>query len=102
MTRRKFDMATDIESNTTVTAERRSPGFARIGSELDSTSAPSNEGTEPGADPTTLAKAVEVLERRMIQEALRRNSGNIARSAKELGLSRKGLYMKIDRLNFDI
>ena len=102
MTRRKLDVATDIESNTTVTVERRSPGFARIGSGRDSASAPSNEGVELNADRTTLAKAVEVLERQMIQEALRRNSGNIARSAKELGLSRKGLYMKIERLNFDI
>jgi DNA-binding NtrC family response regulator/Tfp pilus assembly protein PilF len=51
---------------------------------------------------TTLAEAVEELERRMIQDALQRSSGNIARAAKELGLSRKGLYLKIDRLNFKI
>jgi transcriptional regulator with PAS, ATPase and Fis domain/tetratricopeptide (TPR) repeat protein len=49
---------------------------------------------------TTLGKAVEELERRMIQDALRRSSGNIARAAKDLGLSRKGLYLKMDRLNF--
>ena len=40
------------------------------------------------------------VERQMIQEALRRSSGNIARTAKELGLTRRGLYMKKDRLNF--
>ena len=51
-------------------------------------------------DATTLGKAVEELERRMIQDALRRSSGNIARAAKDLGLSRKGLYLKMDRLNF--
>ena len=51
---------------------------------------------------TTLAEAVEELERRMIQDALQRSSGNIARAAKELGLSRKGLYLKIDRLNFKL
>jgi len=50
---------------------------------------------------TTLSTAVEELERRMIQAALRRCSGNIARASKELGLSRKGLYLKMDRLNFD-
>ena len=49
---------------------------------------------------TTLNKAVEQLERRMIQDALRRSEGNIARAARELGLSRKGLYLKIERLNF--
>jgi hydrogenase-4 transcriptional activator len=51
---------------------------------------------------TTLSEAVEDLERRMIQDALQRSSGNIARAAKELGLSRKGLYLKIDRLNFKV
>ena len=51
-------------------------------------------------DSITLGAAVEELERRMIQEALRRSSGNIARAAKDLGLSRKGLYLKMDRLNF--
>jgi hydrogenase-4 transcriptional activator len=51
---------------------------------------------------TTLSEAVEELERRMIQDALQRSAGNIARAAKELGLSRKGLYLKIDRLNFKV
>jgi transcriptional regulator with PAS, ATPase and Fis domain len=55
---------------------------------------------EVSEDATTLGKAVEELERRMIQDALRRSSGNIARAAKDLGLSRKGLYLKMDRLNF--
>ncbi len=48
----------------------------------------------------TLADAVNEVERQMIQEALRRSSGNIARTAKELGLTRRGLYMKMGRLNF--
>jgi two-component system response regulator HupR/HoxA len=48
----------------------------------------------------TIAEAVNELERQMIQDALRRTSGNIARAAKELGLTRRGLYMKMDRLNF--
>ena len=55
---------------------------------------------EVSEEGTTLGKAVEELERRMIQDALRRSSGNIARAAKDLGLSRKGLYLKMDRLNF--
>jgi hydrogenase-4 transcriptional activator len=48
-----------------------------------------------------LGLAVEELERRMIQDALRRSSGNIAQAAKDLGLSRKGLYLKMDRLKFN-
>ena len=50
----------------------------------------------------TLGAAVEELERQMIAEALRRSAGNIARAAKELGLSRKGLYLKMGRLDFKI
>jgi DNA-binding NtrC family response regulator len=48
----------------------------------------------------TLADAINEVERQMIQDALRRSSGNIARAAKALGLTRRGLYMKMDRLNF--
>jgi len=46
----------------------------------------------------TLAEATDELERNMIQAALRRSSGNIAQAAKELGLSRGGLYLKMNRL----
>jgi transcriptional regulator with PAS, ATPase and Fis domain len=56
------------------------------------------ETVESPTPQTKLAEAVEDLERRMIQEALRRSEGNIAQAAKELGLSRKGLYLKLDRL----
>jgi DNA-binding NtrC family response regulator/tetratricopeptide (TPR) repeat protein len=49
---------------------------------------------------STLAEAVGDLERRMITDALQRSRGNIARAAKQLGLSRRGLYNKMDRLNF--
>jgi two-component system response regulator HupR/HoxA len=40
---------------------------------------------------------VEDLERRMIDEALRRNKGNISRAAKQLGLTRRGLQLKLGR-----
>jgi pentatricopeptide repeat protein len=48
--------------------------------------------------PMSLAAAVAELERRMIQEALSRSNGNIAHAAQELGVTRKGLYLKMDRL----
>jgi len=35
----------------------------------------------------------------MISEALRRHKGNISRAARELGLTRRGLYLKLDRYN---
>ena len=45
----------------------------------------------------TLADAMAELERRMIAEALRKHNGNISRAARELGLTRRGLYLKLDR-----
>ena len=47
----------------------------------------------------SLAEALEEVERRMISEALRRHKGNISRAARELGLTRRGLYLKLDRYN---
>jgi transcriptional regulator with GAF, ATPase, and Fis domain/tetratricopeptide (TPR) repeat protein len=45
----------------------------------------------------TLAEALSELERRMIAEALRKHKGNISRAARELGLTRRGLYLKLER-----
>ncbi|HEV2862232.1 MAG TPA: sigma 54-interacting transcriptional regulator [Pyrinomonadaceae bacterium] len=45
----------------------------------------------------TLADATAELERRMIAEAMRRHNGNISRAARELGLTRRGLYLKLGR-----
>jgi hydrogenase-4 transcriptional activator len=45
----------------------------------------------------TLADAMGELERRMIGEALRKHNGNISRAARELGLTRRGLYLKLGR-----
>jgi hydrogenase-4 transcriptional activator len=47
---------------------------------------------------TTLAAAVEKTEREMIEAALLRSGGNISASARSLGLTRRGLYLKMDRL----
>jgi DNA-binding NtrC family response regulator/tetratricopeptide (TPR) repeat protein len=46
----------------------------------------------------TLATAVERLERDMIETALQRTAGNISQTARTLGLTRRGLYLKMDRL----
>ncbi|HXG54769.1 MAG TPA: sigma 54-interacting transcriptional regulator [Vicinamibacterales bacterium] len=46
----------------------------------------------------TLASAVEKIEREMIEAALHRSGGNISASARALGLTRRGLYLKMDRL----
>lgn len=91
------------ESGTIVTPEALSFEIIRASRELDTVSGKTRKQSvpvQPDDESTTLGEAVEELERRMIQVALRRSSGNIARAAKDLGLSRKGLYLKMDRLNF--
>jgi hydrogenase-4 transcriptional activator len=48
---------------------------------------------------TTLAAAVQKLEREMIETTLQRSGGNISRTARALGLTRRGLYLKMQRLD---
>jgi DNA-binding NtrC family response regulator len=48
---------------------------------------------------TSLAAAVEKLEREMIESALHRSGGNVSRTARALGLTRRGLYLKMARLD---
>jgi Nif-specific regulatory protein len=45
----------------------------------------------------TLEEAVSALEIQMITESLNRHEHNISRVAKELNLTRRGLYLKLDR-----
>jgi hydrogenase-4 transcriptional activator len=50
---------------------------------------------------TTLSAAVERLEREMIEGLLQRTAGNVSQSARALGLTRRGLYLKMDRLGIE-
>ncbi len=47
---------------------------------------------------SNLSSAVESLEREMIEGALARAAGNISETARALGLTRRGLYLKMQRL----
>jgi len=47
----------------------------------------------------TLEGAVTALETQMIAESLKRHNHNISRVAKELSLTRRGLYLKLERYN---
>jgi hydrogenase-4 transcriptional activator len=49
----------------------------------------------------SLSTAVERLERDMIQGALERSGGNISATARVLGLTRRGLYLKLRRLGIE-
>ena len=54
-----------------------------------------------GAQSGTLEEAVSELETQMIKVALTRHRWNISRVANELGLTRRGLYMKIARYRIE-
>jgi hydrogenase-4 transcriptional activator len=78
----------------------------QLSPELKKTSAPTTPSSSASAlasMPTgtlqnvTLADALEEVERRMIADALRKHGGNISRAARELGLTRRGLYLKLER-----
>ena len=45
----------------------------------------------------SIPKAVESLERRMIAASLRKHKGNVSRAARELGITRRGLQLKLVR-----
>jgi len=76
---------------------------SHLSPELGSTRVPTASGygmitTRGGA---SLASAVEQVERDMIQTALDRAGGNISETARSLGLTRRGLYLKLRRLGLD-
>jgi hydrogenase-4 transcriptional activator len=50
---------------------------------------------------SNLASAIEQVERDMIQTALERSGGNISETARTLGLTRRGLYLKLRRLGLE-
>jgi DNA-binding NtrC family response regulator/tetratricopeptide (TPR) repeat protein len=51
--------------------------------------------------PGNLAKAVEQVERDLISTTLGHTAGNISETARVLGLTRRGLYLKMRRLGLD-
>ncbi|HEX8030650.1 MAG TPA: helix-turn-helix domain-containing protein, partial [Vicinamibacterales bacterium] len=49
----------------------------------------------------TLASVVDDIERNLIREMMARHRGNISESARALGLTRRGLYLKLRRLGLE-
>ena len=91
------------EDGTIITPEHLSPELKRTSSPTTPSAAaaasiaslPSSNLQTAGTG--TLADALAEVERRMISDALRRHNGNISRAARELGLTRRGLYLKLER-----
>jgi DNA-binding NtrC family response regulator/tetratricopeptide (TPR) repeat protein len=55
----------------------------------------------PALAPQNLAAVVEQVERELIQTTLDQTSGNISETARTLGLTRRGLYLKLRRLGLE-
>jgi transcriptional regulator with GAF, ATPase, and Fis domain/Tfp pilus assembly protein PilF len=91
------------EDGSVITPEELSAEFRRVGApSAPAGSVMSITGTGSSISVplqnVTLAEALAEVERRMISDALRKHNGNISRAARELGLTRRGLYLKLDRL----
>jgi DNA-binding NtrC family response regulator len=91
------------EDGATITPEQLSPELRQMSAPVTPANVtPIGIGSSAGSltvpmDNLTLADAIAEVERRMIAEALRKHNGNISRAARELGLTRRGLYLKLDR-----
>jgi DNA-binding NtrC family response regulator/tetratricopeptide (TPR) repeat protein len=95
------------EDGSIITPEHVSPELRRVATpipqpyQLHSYDVRQSYGAEAAesaiAQGLTLADAMAELERRMIAEALRKHNGNISRASRELGLTRRGLYLKLER-----
>jgi hydrogenase-4 transcriptional activator len=93
------------EDGTVITPEQLSPELKRTSSPTTPSAAsiasiPSSANLSSTGG--TLADALAEVERRMISDALRRHGGNISRAARELGLTRRGLYLKLERHDLSV
>jgi DNA-binding NtrC family response regulator len=92
------------EDGTIITPEHLSPELKRTSSPTTPSAAsfaamPSSTNLQRTG---TLADALAEVERRMIADAMRRHGGNISRAARELGLTRRGLYLKLERHDLSV
>jgi len=91
------------ENGAVITPEQLSPELRHMRAPVTPPATVTPIGSGAGSSVTvplqnvTLADALAEVERRMIREALRKHNGNISRAARELGLTRRGLYLKLER-----
>ncbi|MDQ1592453.1 MAG: hypothetical protein QOG71_3080, partial [Pyrinomonadaceae bacterium] len=88
------------EDGTLITPDHLSPELKRTSAPVSTTNtnlAAFGSPTQHAEENLSLPEAVEDLERRMIADALRRHKGNISRAARELGITRRGLQLKLGR-----
>lgn len=97
------------ENGTLITPEHLSPELRQMGVPTAPPASVSVMGTTStgraevvALENVTLSEALEEVERRMIADSLRKHKGNISRAARELGLTRRGLYLKLERYQINV
>jgi len=86
----------------TIEAEHLSPEVgATAGTATSIAGAKAAGAARPARAAANLADAIEEVERELIQAALNGSGGNISQAARVLGLTRRGLYLKLRRLGLD-
>ena len=87
------------EDGAVITPDQLSPELRRMSEHMLTPAGPISLGTalNDTSAPVFMSAAVEALERKMIVETLRRNGGNVSRTARDLGITRRGLQLKLGR-----
>jgi len=85
---------------TAIGSEQLSPELSRLADGEQDGALQSSPSRRVGPTPS-LAAAVEAVERELIRATLDRTRGNISESARVLGLTRRGLYLKLRRLGLE-
>jgi len=87
------------EDGTVITPDHLSPELRHMSEHMFTPAgsvAHASASSDTGA-PVFMSDAVEALERKMIVETLRLHGGNVSRTARNLGITRRGLQLKLNR-----
>mgnify|MGYP001337274872 CR=1 FL=1 len=95
------ELENEVERIFVLSGDDRSIGPETLSQRIIDFSAPSSQVSGSLTRSGNLKEATEELERIMIKEGLRRCNFNKSKLAKELGISRASLIMKVDRYQLD-
>ena len=85
------------EDGTVITPDQLSPELRRMSEHMFTPAGPTSPRSPSDGAPVLMSAAVEALERKMIVETLRLHGGNVSRTARDLGITRRGLQLKLGR-----
>jgi two-component system response regulator HupR/HoxA len=87
------------EDGTVITPDQLSPELRSMSEHMFAPAGAVSSGSisNDTRAPVVMSAAVEALERKMILDTLRLHGGNVSRSARELGITRRGLQLKLSR-----